>query len=89
MSGGQAVFDYPGRIKCSFCRTELRKRATAVRVTANGDGSAIDLCEPCYRGHWLVEVHESAEPFEPRLSLRAIVAQRAALLAEWEAKVNQ
>jgi hypothetical protein len=72
--------DYPGQLRCSFCRTELQKRATAVRVTTNGDGSPIDLCEPCYRGHWLVEVHDGAEPFEPRLSLRAIVAQRAALM---------
>ncbi len=71
--------EYPGDLTCSFCRTELRKRMTAVRIRTEC-GDRIDLCEPCYRGQWLVEVHDTAEPFEPRLSLRAIVAQRAALL---------
>jgi hypothetical protein len=77
--GRRAVDDYPGQLACSLCRTELGKRMTAVRIRTDC-GDRIDLCERCYRGHWLVEVHESAEPFEPRLSLRAIVAQRAALL---------
>ncbi len=74
-----AVDDYPGQLVCSLCRTELGRRLTAVRIRTDC-GDRIDLCERCYRGHWLVEVHDSAEPFEPRLSLRAIVAQRAAPL---------
>jgi hypothetical protein len=71
--------NYPENLSCAFCRVELDKRLTAVRVrTAEGDRT--DLCETCYRGHWLVEAHDSLEPFEPRLSLRAIVAQRATLV---------
>ncbi len=70
--------DYPGDLTCQFCQVELGTRMTAVRVQTDA-GDRIDLCERCYRGHWLVEVHDTMDPFEPRLSLRAIVAQRAAL----------
>jgi hypothetical protein len=70
---------YPENVTCSFCRVDLGTRLTAVRVrTVSGD--CFDLCEPCYRGYWLVEADEELEQFEPRLSLRSIVAQRATLM---------
>jgi hypothetical protein len=71
--------EYPANLACSFCLAELDKRTTAVRVQTEC-GERVDLCERCYRGHWLVEVRDGREPFEPRLDLRAIVAQRAALV---------
>jgi hypothetical protein len=70
---------YPENVACSFCRVDLGQRLTAVRVrTVTGD--CFDLCEPCYRGYWLVEADDELEQFEPRLSLRSIVAQRATLM---------
>jgi hypothetical protein len=70
---------YPEDLTCSFCRVDLGTRLTAVRVR-NEYGDCFDLCDPCYRGHWLVQADEELEEFEPRLSLRSIVAQRATLM---------
>lgn len=70
---------YPEDVTCSFCRVDLGTRLTAVRVRT-GFGECFDLCEPCYRGYWLVEADDELEQFEPRLSLRAIVSQRATLM---------
>ena len=71
--------EYPENLACSFCRVDLGTRLTAVRVRT-GCGDCFDLCEPCYRGYWLVEAGDELDEFEPRLSLRAIVAQRATLM---------
>lgn len=71
--------EYPENLSCSFCRVDLGTRLTAVRVRT-GTGDCFDLCEPCYRGYWLVEAGDELEEFEPRLSLRSIVAQRATLM---------
>ena len=71
--------DYPGELACAFCGTPLRKRATAVRVRTDCD-EVFDLCDRCYQGHRLVELRDDGDGSDAHLGLRAVLAQKAALL---------
>ncbi len=71
--------EYPGEITCAFCRTALSERTVAVRVRMDG-GDVFDLCDECYQGHRLLELREGSEALAPRLGLRAVIGQKAALL---------
>jgi hypothetical protein len=79
VSGEVNVDDYPGDVTCAFCRTALSRRAAAVRVRMDC-GEVFDLCDRCYQGHRLLELRGDVEALDSHLSLRAVVAQKAALL---------
>lgn len=70
--------EYPDGIDCAFCGTPLRKRQMAVRIRT--DCEMFDLCDRCYQGHRLLELRDETDPTRPALGLRAILAQKAALL---------
>jgi hypothetical protein len=73
------MHEYPGEITCAFCGTALRSRSTSVRIRTDCE-DVFDLCDRCYQGHRLLELHDDPGALDPHLSLRAVVAQKAALL---------
>jgi hypothetical protein len=72
------VSDYPDGIDCAFCATPLRKRQMAVRIRT--DCEVFDLCDQCYQGHRLLELRDETDGPRAALGLRAVLAQKAALL---------